>query len=350
MAHILVVDDELGIRELLSEILYDEGHTVILAENAHEARQHRQQQTHIDLILLDIWMPDTDGITLLKEWLSLGLQHIPVIMMSGHATIDTAVEATRIGALDFLEKPITMQKLLKAIETGLQAAQQMRQKHKTQMNAAQLAMNNPNLNPQLNPQTLNPAGAGMMSQHDAASLAYAQALQAQHAQQGYPNVNYPMMSAHPQHPQHYSNDLNTMAMMVNNGYAPHLHPMHHPANHPMMNQVPLGYANTMPPTLQQNVPHAGAGGLPPNMMHYGHAAPPTAATGGGLANFSFDRPLRDARDEFEKRYFEYLLEQENGSMTRVAERAGLERTHLYRKLKQLNLEVGKPYLRKKNPQ
>src|SRR5437764_5333801 len=118
MANILVVDDEMGIRELLSEILGDEGHAVQLAENAQQARQARQQGAP-DLVLLDIWMPDTDGVTLLKEWQRDGLLSMPVIMMSGHATIDTAVEATKIGALNFLEKPIALQKLLKAVEQGL---------------------------------------------------------------------------------------------------------------------------------------------------------------------------------------------------------------------------------------
>jgi translation initiation factor IF-3 len=118
MATILVVDDELGIRALLSEILTDEGHTVELAENAAQARQVRES-LRPDLVLLDIWMPDVDGVTLLKEWNSGGQLTMPVIMMSGHATIDTAVEATRIGALDFLEKPIALQKLLKAVEQGL---------------------------------------------------------------------------------------------------------------------------------------------------------------------------------------------------------------------------------------
>ena len=118
MANILVVDDELGIRDLLSEILNDEGHSVDVAENAGQARSARASNTY-DLVLLDIWMPDTDGVSLLKEWASAGLLTMPVIMMSGHATIETAVEATRIGALSFLEKPITMQKLLKAVEQGL---------------------------------------------------------------------------------------------------------------------------------------------------------------------------------------------------------------------------------------
>ena len=99
---ILVVDDEIGIRELLSEILRDEGYRVALAENAEQARVWRNQ-TRPDLVLLDIWMPDTDGITLLKDWASNGMLTMPVIMMSGHGTIDTAVEATRIGAFGYLE-------------------------------------------------------------------------------------------------------------------------------------------------------------------------------------------------------------------------------------------------------
>jgi len=118
MANILVVDDELGIRDLLFEILNDEGHAVEVAENAAQARLARQK-ARPDLVLLDIWMPDTDGVTLLKEWAGAGLLNMPVIMMSGHATIDTAVEATRIGAQAFLEKPITLQKLLKAVEQGI---------------------------------------------------------------------------------------------------------------------------------------------------------------------------------------------------------------------------------------
>src|SRR5574337_1299055 len=118
MANILVVDDELGIRDLLSEILNDEGHSVDLAENATQARSARLSSSY-DLVLLDIWMPDTDGVSLLKEWAMAGTLTIPVIMMSGHATVDTAVEATRIGAVDFLEKPITLQKLLKSVSAGL---------------------------------------------------------------------------------------------------------------------------------------------------------------------------------------------------------------------------------------
>lgn len=122
MSSILVVDDEAGIRELLSEILEDEGYRVHLAENASQAREWRHRERP-DLVLLDIWMPDTDGVTLLKEWKGHGLLTMPVVMMSGHGTIDTAVEATKIGALDFLEKPITLQKLLAAVERALKRSE-----------------------------------------------------------------------------------------------------------------------------------------------------------------------------------------------------------------------------------
>src|SRR5262244_3919968 len=122
MAQILVVDDEVGIRELLSEILSDEGHSVQLAENATAARSLRARGRP-DLVLLDIWMPDADGITLLKEWATDGHLNMPVIMMSGHGTIDTAVEATRIGAMDFLEKPIALQKLLATVKRALRTGE-----------------------------------------------------------------------------------------------------------------------------------------------------------------------------------------------------------------------------------
>ncbi|AOJ11642.1 XRE family transcriptional regulator [Burkholderia sp. ABCPW 14] len=221
MATILVVDDEMGIRELLSEILSDEGHVVDVAENAQAARDYRLQHAP-DLVLLDIWMPDTDGVTLLKEWASQGQLTMPVIMMSGHATIDTAVEATKIGALDFLEKPITLQKLLKSVEHGLARG------------AAPLPAN---------PAAKQAAGPS--------SVASAAAL----------------------------------------------------------------------PTFNDDADAALAG-------HTTAAIP-------------FDIPLREARDAFERAYFEYHLARENGSMTRVAEKTGLERTHLYRKLKQLGVELGK---------
>jgi DNA-binding NtrC family response regulator len=229
MANILVVDDELGIRDLLSEILNDEGHTVELAENAAQARSARQRMRP-DLVLLDIWMPDTDGVTLLKEWSTGGLLSMPVVMMSGHATIETAVEATKIGAHSFLEKPITMQKLLKAVEAGL-------------------ARN----------------GSG------------------------------------------------SVAAM----------PLRKPG---MSGVIPL-------PVQELTVEAAMTGG---------QTLPPVVEMGPQARQmFELDKPLRDARDEFEKCYFEFHLAKEGGSMTRVAEKTGLERTHLYRKLKQLGVDLSR---------
>lgn len=239
MANILVVDDEMGIRELLSEILGDEGHVVVTAENAQQARDSRLQEAP-DLVLLDIWMPDTDGVTLLKEWQRDGLLSMPVIMMSGHATIDTAVEATRIGAQNFLEKPIALQKLLKAVQQGLSR--------------------------QTAPARAEPAYT-------------------------------------PQHPSHAAT----------------------------ITRSSIGEAGA---TLAM----ASGGALMPSAQAAGsiHA---TAEHAG--FSMSFDMPLRQARDAFERAYFEHHLLREGGSMTRVAERTGLERTHLYRKLKQLGVEPSK---------
>src|SRR5260221_14085318 len=118
LREILIVDDEVGIRELLSEILEDEGYSVATAENAGEARAYRLRQQPA-LVLLDIWMPDTDGVTLLREWAGSGLLTMPVVMMSGHGTIDSAVEATRIGAVHFPAKPISLPKLLATVGKAL---------------------------------------------------------------------------------------------------------------------------------------------------------------------------------------------------------------------------------------
>ncbi|MBY0410126.1 MAG: response regulator [Burkholderiaceae bacterium] len=223
MANILVVDDEHGIRDLLSEILNDEGHSVDLAENATQARIARASNTY-DLVLLDIWMPDTDGVSLLKEWASAGVLTMPVIMMSGHATIDTAVEATRIGAFSFLEKPITLQKLLKSVEQGL-------------------------------------IRSAMHQRTTAVST--------------------------------------KQSMAVADDF-----------------EVAIAPSVASVAAVTQVGPHA----------HQG---------------FDLNLPLREARGEFEKAYFEFHLAREGGSMTRVAEKTGLERTHLYRKLRQLGVDLGR---------
>jgi DNA-binding NtrC family response regulator len=221
MATILVVDDELGIRALLSEILTDEGHTVELAENAAQARQVREL-LRPDLVLLDIWMPDVDGITLLKEWGASAQLSMPVIMMSGHGTIDTAVEATKYGATAFLEKPITLLKLLRAVEQALAKP-----------------------GPRSAPLTV----------------------------------------------------LREITL-----------PGSDPLVHGSLMALPVLLAPSGPQPEQ---------------------------------SFDLDRPLREARDAFEKSYFEFHLSKEGGSMTRVAEKTGLERTHLYRKLKQLGVDLSR---------
>ncbi len=230
MSNILVVDDEIGIRELLSEILSDEGHVVDLAENAAQARSCRQAQTP-DLILLDIWMPDTDGVTLLKEWAASGALTMPVIMMSGHGTIDTAVEATRIGAIDFLEKPIALQKLLSAVQKGLERPLRVPKSS-------------------IYPAIVSPGSAAINSTSHLSAIGSAS---------------------------------------------------------PSESTVAVTAPTNLIPSLQLDL----------------------------------DLPLREARDVFERTYFEHHLEREHGSMTRVAEKTGLERTHLYRKLKQLGIELNR---------
>ena len=120
-SHVLVVDDEADIRALIQEILSDEGYGVTVAADAEEARAARAAHK-LDLILLDIWMPETDGITLLREWSESGDLVCPVVIMSGHGTVDTAVEATRLGAFDFVEKPLSIAKLLRTVEAALESA------------------------------------------------------------------------------------------------------------------------------------------------------------------------------------------------------------------------------------
>lgn len=277
MANILVVDDELGIRDLLGEILNDEGHHVDVAENATQARQARLRQRP-DLVLLDIWMPDTDGVSLLKEWSTSGLLTMPVIMMSGHATIDTAVEATRIGALAFLEKPITLQKLLKAVELGLS---------KPLTPPLALAQNRTASMAGANP-AASATGVGGSSPFFPASRPGGQgALQASAS-----SFN-PAPYASAQAPQHATFAANTAGSLHSSG-----------PNSGFVVAVPIA----------QGGPQA-------------------------TQSFDLDKPLREARDAFEKAYFEFHLACENGSMTRVAEKTGLERTHLYRKLKQLGVSL-----------
>jgi DNA-binding NtrC family response regulator len=291
MATILVVDDELGIRALLSDILTDEGHSVELAENAAQARLKREQ-CNPDLVLLDIWMPDVDGVTLLKEWGANGQLTMPVIMMSGHGTIDTAVEATKVGAQAFLEKPITLQKLLRAVDQAL------------------VKPAPPTPAPQHASHAMRPVSLGG-SPHLASVTPITSA----------PSYQYPSHSA--SQPQlvairggEHLGQANGMGHGMNPGMNGGMgHGMHHPM-------------------------HSGLQGAP--SMHSHLASPMQPVQAPGLSHeqvFELDRPLREARDDFERAYFEFHLAREGGSMTRVAEKTGLERTHLYRKLKQLGVDL-----------
>jgi two-component system nitrogen regulation response regulator NtrX len=133
-SRILVVDDEADIRGLLKEILSEEGYDVEIAADASQARSSRAAQVP-DLVLLDIWMPDTDGITLLREWSATDGYDCPVVMMSGHGTVETAVEATRLGAFDFVEKPLSLTKLLRTVERALDAGRRKRLSARTQGSA-----------------------------------------------------------------------------------------------------------------------------------------------------------------------------------------------------------------------
>jgi DNA-binding NtrC family response regulator len=233
MAKILVVDDEMGIRELLSEILDDEGHEVLLAEHAAAARPLYANHA-IDLVLLDIWMPDTDGMSLLREWTGAAPLRCPVMMMSGHASIDTAVEAQNLGAVAFLEKPITMHKLLAEVHKALHRAA-----HAT------------------------PALAIELVDTDATTLI------------------------------------------------------------------------AVPP--QAETLRAAPAPLAPPIAPPAHLSPSHEA----LSRVNLDTGLREYREQVERIYFNYIIEREQWAMTRIAEQAGLERTHLYRKLKQLNIEINR---------
>lgn len=133
-ARILIVDDEPDIRRLIGEILTDEGHDVMVAGDAQQARELRAQRRP-DLILLDVWMPGTDGISLLREWQEAGAVGCPVVMISGHGSVEAAVEATRLGALDFIEKPVSMARLLATVNAALEHGRQSADESETSSRA-----------------------------------------------------------------------------------------------------------------------------------------------------------------------------------------------------------------------
>ena len=412
MAQVLIVDDEMGIRELLSEILADEGHSVWLAENAAVARRLRSEKRP-DLVLLDIWMPDTDGISLLKEWSAGGLLTMPVVMMSGHGTIDSAVEATRIGATDFLEKPIALQKLLATVKKALkhEAVLQKRPltldaftrspllkdlKRRLEQAAAKTSvlllksasgsiaeicartlqthrtpwLDLSTLSTPLTQEMLQNAGGGIVFIADLAQFGKLQQMNLVFAIERLERQNLQLVAA----------SSRSLSALVDSGWDPLL------VNRLGEVWVALpqisGHADDVPEIATLLLADLAERGEVP-LRHFSSGAQnalrlhrwqgewaellttvknlalsaldeeisaddvartlQTEASGAAtpLAALFFDLPLREAREGFERLYFEYHLSSERGNMTRLAEKTGLERTHLYRKLRQLGLNIGR---------
>ena len=412
MSHILVVDDEIGIRELLSEILADEGHTVQLAENAAHARALRGSERP-DLVLLDIWMPDTDGITLLKEWAVNGQLTMPVVMMSGHGTIETAVEATRIGAIDFLEKPIALQKLLATVKRALRNTGGQAQAGLTLLSLGRSAVladlrkrlaqiatlsmpvllrGEPGVMPELfarylhQPNTpwiaagaalaaapqdlLAQAANGLVFVEELAALSRAQQKNLAFILSKQEKTGTRIVSFTAEDPARLANELGfdaallarlselslvlpalrehaedipdiaaiLLAQLVEARHCPPRHfstaalntlrQFRWPRN---LEDLQVAVKNLALTALEEEIGAA-------DVERVSAQFHPAAAT---QVPLPLELPLREAREAFERAYFEQLLARENGSIARVAEKSGLERTHLYRKLKALGIATGK---------
>jgi two-component system nitrogen regulation response regulator NtrX len=422
MQQILVVDDEVGIRELLSEILRDEGYQVRLAENAGQARAQRTQGRP-DLVLLDIWMPDTDGITLLKEWASAGLLTMPVVMMSGHGTIDTAVEATRIGAYDFLEKPIALQKLLATVGRALKRGEpqakpllmlatlgrativaELKQRLERVANLKSPLMmvaepgsgaelcarfvhqpnplpGKPNA-PWVEPENLaalaetpldllNQAREGTLFLPEVGDLnrieqkglllitaklekyntrlicATSRALPELVAQGTFDAKLYSIIGAVtvnvPSLRQHREDIPDLANLFLLRGIEAKESPARHfstAALNALRNYDWPGNLNQLESVVRTLALTAVAEEISVHEVNQAlpsYGAPPAAAP----SALPLDLPLREARDAFERVYFEHHIAKEGGNMSRVADSVGLERTHLYRKLKQLGIKLAR---------
>jgi DNA-binding NtrC family response regulator len=417
MAIILVVDDEVGIRELLSEILIDEGYDVRVAENATAARLIRNE-LRPDLVLLDIWMPDTDGITLLKEWHAAGHLTMPVVMMSGHGTIDTAVEATRFGAFDFLEKPIALQKLLSTVQKALkhdksparlaltlEAFSRLAFVKEFKRRLEQAAAKSPILlikganggMAEICARTLQPPRApwldlsgvssaltqemlekvtgGILFVPDMAGLGKMQQMNMAFAVDRLEKLNLQMIAATASSTSALSEAGWDSKLLARLGeiwvavpsLAGHGDELPEIASLLLTNfvergEVParrlssaaLNALRTLSwkanPESSWNDLYALVRNLAITSLEEEISADDVArvmpADAGGSPEMLsllplFDQPLREARDAFEKMYFEHHLRLEGGNMTKLADRSGLERTHLYRKLKQLDVKLGK---------
>ena len=414
MQQILVVDDEIGIRELLSEILRDEGYQVRLAENATQARIQRQQ-TRPDLVLLDIWMPDTDGITLLKEWASAGLLTMPVIMMSGHGTIDTAVEATRIGAFDFLEKPITLQKLLatvgKALRSGAQKTKptlmlstlgraaivnelKQRLEKIANLKSPLLLTGEPGSGVELCAKFVHSPNAPWVAPEHLSVLAEAPLGLLEQAREGTLYLHevgelnrmeqkglfllidklakynarlicasaraLPELVAQGAFDARLYGAIATVALRVPN-LREHREDVPDLANLFLLRcveakEVAPRHFSTAALNALRNFDWPGnlaqlestvrslaltAAGEEIGVADVNHALAQFGGQPAVAHGLQLDLPLREARDEFERIYFEHHIAREGGNMSRVAEVVGLERTHLYRKLKQLGIKLAR---------
>jgi DNA-binding NtrC family response regulator len=411
MAQILVVDDEMGIRELLSEILEDEGHAVVLAESAGAARSLREAKRP-DLVLLDIWMPDTDGITLLKEWASSGQLTMPVVMMSGHGTIETAVEATRIGALDYLEKPIALQRLLSTVKRALRnhdlaAPRQLsltamgrsaslmelrkRLSQLAQTAAPLMLRGEPGMLPEIFARQLAAPGApflagaelladassDLLSRAGGGVLFLPDLARLQRGEQK--SLEFLLARADKHRARIVSfSPLDAKTLVERHGYDAALAArlseltLRLPALREFAEDVPDLAAQMLAQLVEARVclpRRLSIGALnalrhhrwPGNLAELEHAVKNLALTAleeevsvedvervlaaqapaPSAPDLALDRPYREAREAFERVYFENLLAAASGSMSRVAEKSGLERTHLYRKLKALGLPVGR---------
>ncbi|MCO6426810.1 sigma-54 dependent transcriptional regulator [Nitrosomonas communis] len=410
---ILVVDDEVGIRELLSEILNDEGYRVVLAENAEQARNWRNQ-SRPDLVLLDIWMPDTDGITLLKDWANSGLLTMPVVMMSGHGTIDTAVEATRIGAVGYLEKPIPLQKLLSTVGQALRGGQskpiptfslvslgrgalitELKKKLEQVANlkVPVLLMGEPGVGiehcahflhrintPWIEPESfsflaenpvnlLEQAKDGLLFLREISELnkleqkglllllsklekfnvrlvcATTQSL-AELAAQGNFNlklyeilsnlcISLPALRMHREDIPELANQI--LSSYIESGKAPFIH-FSTAALNTLRNYDWPGNLTQLTSVVHSLALTCTGNEISADVVQQA-LTPPLPAAMTVAPDIPLNVSLREARDLFEKNYFEKLIDQEGGNMTRVAERAGLERTHLYRKIKTLGIKL-----------
>lgn len=415
---VLVVDDEVGIRELLSDILRDEGYQVKLAENAAQARDWRQQERP-DLVLLDIWMPDCDGISLLKEWGNGGLLTMPVVMMSGHGTIDTAVEATRIGAFDFLEKPIALQKLLKTVNAALKHAEHQPRSGMNLLSLGKSAaiselrarleqldgLNIPLLlggargcGAELCARFLHRPGTPWLELTHPEKLATAPMELLEQSREGLiyipevadlgkteqkglqlllskaekygvrvvcattkplpklvqvgqfdealfhtlsaASLNIPSLA---EHREDIPDLVKAMAtFMAESGEASYrefdvaaLNAMRNAEWPSNLTQLKVVVKNLMLTSIDDKIT------LEEAQRVLGQFAVPEEPKGSAPAELplNLDLSLREARDAFERIYFEHHIAKAGGNMSRVAEAVELERTHLYRKLKQLNIRT-----------